>query len=72
MGAIKNFDIILFASSCLFCLLTFHEAKKTRGNHWWHFDAKTVIQRTPLKLIYFLTFDEASAKTGRRLFMNLQ
>ena len=27
-----------------------------------HFDAKTVIQRTPLKLIYFLTFDEASVK----------
>ena len=45
---------------------------KKRGNDWWYFDAKTVIQRTPLKLIYFLTFDEASAKTGRRLFMNLQ
>ena len=75
MKAIKNFDILLFASSCFFCLLTFHEAsvKKTRGNHWWHFDAKTVIQRTPLKLIYCLTFDEASATgTGRRPFMNLK
>ena len=44
MRAIKNFDIILFASPCLFCLLTFHEAsvKKNRGNHWLHFDAKAV------------------------------
>ena len=32
MRAIKNFDIILFASSCLFCLLTFHEASVKK--HW--------------------------------------
>ena len=41
---------------------------KKRGNHWWHFDAKTVIQHTPLKLIYFLTFDEASAKNWQKTF----
>ena len=35
-------------------------SKKTRGNHW--------LQCTPLKLIYFLTFDEASAKNWKKTF----
>ena len=74
MRAIKNFDIILFASSCLFCLLTFHEASVKKleeiigGILMPRQNAKTVIQCTPLKLIYFLTFDEASAKNWKKTF----
>ena len=72
MRAIKNFDIILFASPCLFCLLTFHEAsvKKTEEIIGCILMPRLcVIQRTPLKLIYFWTFDEAAANNWKKTFL---
>ena len=59
MRAIKIFDIILFVSSCVFCLLTFHEAsvKKTEEIIGCILMPRPcVIQRTPLKIDLFLDF----------------
>ena len=69
MRAIKNFDILLFASSCLFCLLTFHEASvKKLEEIIGGILMPRLIHRTPLKLIYSLTFEEAPAKNWKKTF----